>query len=90
MCRPFGVHWYTPRSLNTPSDRSAAFSTSRASIKCWHISFAMSRDMVNVVVVVVVMMRAGSFGSADRFDCENLSVDRFWQASSLWARGRVE
>jgi hypothetical protein len=43
----------------------------------------MSRVIVKVVVVVVVMIRAGSFGSADLFDCENLSDDRFWQASSL-------
>jgi hypothetical protein len=33
--------------------------------------------MENVVVVVVVTMREGSFGSAERFDWENLSDDRF-------------
>lgn len=77
MCRPFGVHWYTPRSLNTLNVRSAAFSINRASMKCWHMSLAISRDIVNVVVVVVVMILAGSLGSADRFDWENFSVERF-------------
>jgi hypothetical protein len=39
--------------------------------------------MLNVVVVVVVMIRSGSLGSAERFDCENLRHDRASQASSL-------
>lgn len=43
----------------------------------------MSRDMVKVVVVVVVMMRWGSFGSADRFDWLNRSEDRLAAASSV-------
>lgn len=46
-------------------------------MKCWHMSLAISRDIVNVVVVVVVMILAGSLGSADRFDWENFSVERF-------------
>jgi hypothetical protein len=41
------------------------------------MSLAISRDIVNVVVVVVVMILAGSLGSADRFDWENFSVERF-------------
>ena len=59
----------------------------RASIKCWHMAFAISRVMEKVVVVVVVMMREGSLGSGPRFDCENLSDARFWAASSLETKG---
>ena len=88
MCRPLAVQMYTPRSLKTMLVGSAAFSMSRASIKCWHMSLAISRDMVNVVVVVVVMILAGSFGSADRFDWENLRDDRLRHASSLGTRRR--
>lgn len=39
--------------------------------------------MVNVVVVVVVMMREGSLGSAERLDWENLRDERLLHASSL-------
>jgi len=39
--------------------------------------------MEKVVVVVVVMIRAGSFGSAARWDCENLSEAKLAEASSL-------
>jgi hypothetical protein len=54
-------------------------------MKCWDMAFAISRVMLNVVVVVVVMMRSGSLGSAERFDCENLRHDKHSQASSLVA-----
>ena len=47
------------------------------------MSLAISLDMVNVVVVVVVMILAGSLGSADRFDWENLREERLRHASSL-------
>lgn len=39
--------------------------------------------MLNVVVVVVVTTREGSFGSGVRFDCENLRAERFSAASSV-------
>lgn len=52
-------------------------------MKCWHIPLAISRVIEKVVVVVVVMMREGSLGSADRFDWENLSEARLAHASSL-------
>jgi hypothetical protein len=52
-------------------------------MKCWHIPLAISRVIEKVVVVVVVMMREGSLGSADRFDWENLSEARLALASSL-------
>jgi hypothetical protein len=44
---------------------------------------AISRDMENVVVVVVVMIRVGSLGSAAREDWENLREARLAAASSL-------
>jgi hypothetical protein len=45
--------------------------------------------MVKVVVVVVVMIRAGSFGSAARLDWENLREERLRHASSLLFRSEV-
>lgn len=42
----------------------------------------MSLAMENVVVVVVVTMREGSFGSGIRFDWENLSDPKLFIASS--------
>ncbi len=60
-----------------------AFSMSAASMKCWQMPLAISRDMEKVVVVVVVTMREGSLGSAERFDWENLRFERLAAASSL-------
>lgn len=74
---------YTPRSLNVVDPISAAFSIKRPSMKCWQMPLPISLDMLKVVVVVVVMIREGSFGSGKRFDWENLSEERFAQASSL-------
>lgn len=37
-------------------------------MNCWHIAFAMSRVIENVVVVVVVTIREGSRGSGPRLD----------------------
>ena len=48
-----------------------------------HTERAISFAMENVVVVVVVTMREGSFGSGMRFDCENFSDPRFVMASSV-------
>lgn len=44
---------------------------------------AISLAIENVVVVVVVTIRAGSLGSGMRLDCENLSEPRFVIASSV-------
>jgi len=69
---------------------SAAFSINLASMKCWHMSLAISLDMVNVVVVVVVMILAGSLGSAERFDWENLREERLRHASSLFSCAKTK
>jgi hypothetical protein len=54
----------------------------RASINRWHTDLAISLAIENVVVVVVVTILEGSFGSGIRFDCENLRDPRFPIASS--------
>lgn len=72
-----------PRSLKVDEERSTAFSMRAASINCWQIPFAISRDILKVVVVVVVRIRAGSFGSGPRLDWENLREERLAAASSL-------
>ena len=71
---------------------SAAFSIRRASIKCWHMAFAISRVIEKVVVVVVVTMRVGSLGSGPRLDWENFRFARLRAASSLrkMEQGKVE
>lgn len=48
-----------------------------------HTERAISLAMENVVVVVVVTILDGSFGSGMRFDCENLREPRFVMASSV-------
>lgn len=58
-------------------------------MKYWHIPFAMSRVMLNVVVVVVVMILEWSAGSGERVDCENFRVDKLWAASSLTHQTKV-
>ena len=73
-------------SLKRFEEGSATFSMRRASMKCWHIAFAISRVIEKVVVVVVVTMREGSRGSGPRLDCENLRAARFCAASSLGPR----
>lgn len=50
---------------------------------------AISRDIENVVVVVVVTIRVGSLESAARVDWENLRAARLEQASSLWRCQRL-
>lgn len=54
----------------------------RASKNRWHIERAISLAMEKVVVVVVVTIRDGSFGSGMRLDWENLSEPRLLIASS--------
>ena len=53
-----------------------------ASKNLMHTDFAISLAIEKVVVVVVVTIRDGSFGSGMRFDCENLREPRFVIASS--------
>lgn len=72
-----------PRSLKDVFCRSVAFSITCASRKCAQIDFAISRVIEKVVVVVVVMMRDGSLGSAERLDWENFREARLLHASSL-------
>ena len=48
-----------------------------------HTERAISLAIEKVVVVVVVTIRDGSFGSGIRFDCENFSEPRFVMASSV-------
>lgn len=58
-------------------------------MKCWQMPLAISRDIENVVVVVVVTIRVGSLESAARVDWENLRAARLEQASSLWRCQRL-
>jgi hypothetical protein len=53
-----------------------------ASKKRWHTDRAISRAIENVVVVVVVTIREGSFGSGMRFDWENFKDPKLLMASS--------
>lgn len=78
---PLGVSCHT-ELLELKSDLPSTDSTKRASKNRWHTERAISLAIENVVVVVVVTIRDGSFGSGIRFDCENLSEPRFVIASS--------
>ena len=60
----------------------SAVSQNRASMKRWQTERAISFAMENVVVVVVVTIRDGSFGSGIRLDWENLRDPRLFIASS--------
>lgn len=80
---PFGVSW--KRVLPFSGNRCvfpSADSMYRASINRWQTLRAISFNIEKVVVVVVVTMRLGSFGSGMRLDCENLREPRFLMASS--------
>lgn len=78
---PLGVSCHTElRELK--SDLPSTDSTKRASKNRWHTERAISLAIENVVVVVVVTIRDGSFGSGIRFDCENFSEPRLVIASS--------
>jgi hypothetical protein len=57
-------------------------STKRASMKRWQTDLAISFAIEKVVVVVVVTILEGSFGSGIRFDWENLRDPRLLIASS--------
>lgn len=79
---PFGVSCQT-ELLEPKSCFPSRDSTKRASTKRLQTVRAISLAIENVVVVVVVTMREGSFGSGIRFDCENLREPRFVRASSV-------
>lgn len=53
-----------------------------ASKNRWQTERAISRAMEKVVVVVVVTIRDGSFGSGIRLDCENFRDPKLLIASS--------
>lgn len=67
------------KSLVLPSTGSISL----ASRNLVQTDLAISLAMENVVVVVVVTIRDGSFGSGIRFDWENLREPRFVIASSV-------
>lgn len=81
MFMPLGVSCHT-ELLELKSDFPSTDSMNRASRNRWHTERVISFAMENVVVVVVVTIRDGSFGSGIRFDCENLSEPKFVIASS--------
>ena len=81
MCIPLGVNCHTAL-FDEKSFLLSTDSTNLASKNFWHTDFAISLAMEKVVVVVVVTIREGSFGSGMRFDCENLRDPRFVMASS--------
>lgn len=82
ICIPFGVSCHTElRELK--SALPSTDSTNLASKKRVHTDLAISFAIEKVVVVVVVTIRDGSFGSGIRFDCENFRDPRFVIASSV-------
>lgn len=60
----------------------SAGSINLASKNLWHTDLAISLAIENVVVVVVVTILLGSFGSGILLDWENLRDPRFPMASS--------
>jgi hypothetical protein len=83
MQMPLGVNCHTELFIvYTCWYRPSADSMNLASRNLWHIERAMSLAIEKVVVVVVVTMRDGSFGSGIRLDCENLRDPRLLMASS--------
>lgn len=78
---PLGVSCQTAL-LELKSFLPSADSMNLASRNFWQTERAISFAIEKVVVVVVVTIREGSFGSGMRFDCENLSDPRFVTASS--------
>lgn len=83
MLIPFGVSCQTaPLSGKLGTTFPSADSISRASVKRWHTDRAISFAIEKVVVVVVVTIREGSFGSGIRFDWENFKDPRLLMASS--------
>lgn len=83
---PFGVNCQTAflrgKFGRFGSGLPSADSMNRASVKRWHTDRAISFAIEKVVVVVVVTIRVGSFGSGIRFDCENFKDPRLFIASS--------
>jgi hypothetical protein len=79
---PFGVSCHTEPLLRK-SVFPSTDSTKRASRNLWQTERAISFAIEKVVVVVVVTILVGSFGSGIRFDCENLREPRLVRASSV-------
>src|ERR1700704_1164210 len=80
---PFGVSCQTePFIVNSLACFPSADSMNLASKKRWHTDRAISRAIENVVVVVVVTIREGSFGSGMRLDWENFRDPKLLIASS--------
>jgi hypothetical protein len=79
---PFGVSCHTELLLRK-SVFPSTDSTNLASRNLWHTERAISFAIEKVVVVVVVTILVGSFGSGMRFDWENLRDPRFVRASSV-------
>lgn len=79
---PFGVSCQTAL-LDKKSVLPSQDSIKRAARNLSHMDWAISLAMEKVVVVVVVTILDGSFGSGMRFDCENLREPRFVMASSV-------
>lgn len=69
ICRPLGVNCQILRSRKERVWVSTAHSIKRAHRNCWQSALAMSRAMLNVVVVLVVTIFCGSLGSGTRTDC---------------------
>lgn len=83
ICMPFGVNCHTdPFKVNSFPCFPSADSINRASRNRWQTERAISLAMEKVVVVVVVTILDGSFGSGIRLDCENLRDPRLLIASS--------
>ena len=83
MLIPLGVSCHTaPLSGKLGTTLPSADSISRASVKRWQTDRAISFAIEKVVVVVVVTIRVGSFGSGIRFDWENFKDPRLLMASS--------
>lgn len=78
---PLGVSCHTAL-FEEKSFLPSAVSMNLASRNFVHTDRAISLAIEKVVVVVVVTIRDGSFGSGMRFDCENFSDPRFVMASS--------
>ena len=80
---PLGVSCHNvPLSVNSFACFPSADSMNLASTKRWHTVLAISLAIENVVVVVVVTILEGSFGSGMRLDWENFSDPRLLIASS--------
>src|SRR5229473_3058206 len=80
---PLGVNCHTPPfKVNVGTGLVSTGSINLASRNRWQTDRAISFAIENVVVVVVVTILEGSFGSGMRFDCENFSDPRLLIASS--------